>query len=57
MIKLVFFVPICVIITLVYAATKRERARDVVLEALKFTGILILAAVAGSVLFAYLSAG
>ena len=56
MIKLVFFLPICLAMTLVYAATKADSPREIVLSAVRFTLVLLVLATAVSVLF-YLVAG
>ncbi len=56
MIKLVFFLPICLAMTLVYAATKSDSPREIVLAAIRFTLVLFVLAVGASVVF-YLVAG
>ena len=57
MLKLVFFLPICFVMTLVYAATRRDRPVAIIAEAVKLTLALTAAAVLGSLIFYLISGG
>ena len=57
MLKLAFFLPICLVMTLVYAATRRDRPVEIIAEALKLTLALTVAAALGSAIFYLISGG